>query len=191
MKKYYKINNQNFKNNKDIISGVTTDIEFDKWLNYETDEEKNKKKYLLSLDIEKLDNNQIEELKIYNEQDIYSQIINKYTYNIEECTKEECDAAIEYICSHSLDSIINNKIKEEDKKLADNKVTKMFLYMNKRELSDFINSYNNQNFKNINIIDAYIYHQVSVLYNKMIEQEEKVSNNIIKKLFFKKIKASC
>ena len=195
MKKYYRLNNQNFKNNSNIISGVTTDIEFDKWLSYESDEYKKRKLELLSLDIERLDNKQIEELKKYNEDSIYSRVINKYTYDVDSCTHKEYNAAVEYICSHSLDDLINRRISKEDKKIGDDKFNTMFLYMNKNNLLNFINNYTNQNFKDISIIDAYVYHKALNLYAKLVEQEDKKSKNsngLIKRLlFFKKQKASC
>lgn len=193
MKEYHKLYNQNFKNNKDILSGVTTDIEFDKWLSYETEEEKQRKNYLRFLDIK--NNNQINELKKYEDEEKLSKIINKFTYNVEECNNEEYNTALEYIYSQSIEKLIERKIDEKTKKEADIEITRMFIYMGEKDLSNYIDSFTNQNFKDISIKDAYKYHQALILYKTLIEQEEKKerkNNNIFRKiLFLKKEKASC
>ena len=164
------------------IFGVTKDMEFRKWLNYESNEEKEKKE-LFSINFENLTLNQIEELKIYNEEKIYSNLFNKYEFNTKECNYEDYLMIYNYMNTHSIEALMAKKLTQKEIEIANNKVMELFLQLNKDQINEYLLSFNTLNnpdeYYNMNIIDAYIFHRLGNIYleNKIIPVNDLINSN--------------
>ena len=169
--------------NKPLFN-VTTDMEFAKWLDYETQEDINKINYLLSLPIEKLTNEQVEDLKIYNERKVYSKLFSKYAYHLQDCSNEEYIEVYNYMKTHSIEELMNNKLTKEEIEKSNIKIVEIIIGLSKNEIYKYLNDFNTTNdidaYKNMNIIDSYIFHHLSSLLaiNKVFSFIDKVGTDI-------------
>lgn len=165
------------------LFNVTPDMEFAKWLDYKSIEEQNRIDYLSKLSIEELTNNQIEELKFFNEQKIYSRLLNKYAYNLNECSNDEYFLACTYMKTHSIDDLMNNKLTLLEQKIAKDKIYELYNKLSTKDILNYLNSFNTSNdinaYKNMNIIDSYIFHYLSnlVIDNKITIIDSTMINN--------------
>ena len=158
------------------LYSVTSDMEFAKWLKYETVEEKN----ILALPIETLTLDQIEELKKINERRIYSRIFNKYAYNLEECSNEEYIVVYDYMKTHFIEDLMEERLTPLELSYAKDKIAKIYISFDSKQLNSYLDSFNTVNdkdaYKNMDIIDSYIFHYLSKTF---IESKMKSTNNTI------------
>ena len=166
-----------------LLYNVSVDMEFAKWLGYENKNIKERKKYLLSLSIEELNKKQIEELKEYNEEIIYSNLLNKYAYHLEECSDEEYTLCAIYINTHSIEELMKSKLSNDEIKYCNEVITKLFMNTNKSELNEYLMSFNTlydiNAYKNMSMLDSYIFHQLSklLIQNNIISINDQINNS--------------
>ncbi len=176
------------------LFNVTLDMEFAKWLSYENNDENERRKYLLSLNIEELTKDQIEELKIYNNEKIYSRLFNKYAYNIEELSDEEYIEVCNYMNTHSIEDLMNSKLNKDELIILRDKIVELYASLNKNDLYNYLINYNTLNdinsYKNMSIYDSFIFHYLANVYiENNITNINQIMNNDSKIYVFNNLKS--
>ena len=157
-----------FKNKKNLMSLY---LEYYALINYKSNYDIERKKQLLSLNIEKLSRLEIEELKKYNEDEIYSKVFTRY-FNHETNSIRSDQLLIEdYIKFNDLDDIAKRKFTQKELKLCDEQVKKLSL-LSEEQIKEYINRYNIDiiNSDDINVFDLYICYK---LRKKILENKNK------------------
>lgn len=165
-----KINNNENEIKNSSFFNIPLEVEFEKWLNYIPDFEKRRKDFLYSIPIKKLSFNEFEELKLYQEQDIYSKIFeNNYT-------EKENTLLHNYMNSHSIFELMNSKLTKNEIEFCKARINEIILNYSENELIKYLNNFTIEKYKNMNIIDAYIFHHIANFYKNNFLNKQKNKN---------------
>ena len=142
---------------------IRKDIELVKFLSYFVNDKCNRINHLLSKDIMLLSNSEYEEIRKYK---MY-EILNKYVYDIKNCTPMEYKYVCAYLYEYDTYELIKDIFSKEERLEINKTATLLTNELSLQELSNFLNSFNtNTNLDKYNSLDiknAYLLH---ILQNK-------------------------
>lgn len=134
------------------------ELEWIKWLSYESKREKQIKRKLNNKNVSELSLEDKEMLIKYQQYDRMKDLIIKYV-NME-CTKDEILQTYDFLATHSISNLMLDKLTNEELKTAKDKL-KEFANKNTKELYKIIDDvFDNDRYKELSMIDAYVIHQL-------------------------------
>ncbi len=150
---------------RNFLSNITPDIEFEKWLNYESELEKERYSYLNSLPTDQLSREEVKELEELQEQKEYALLFTKYAYHIETCSEKEYLFVYSYMIEHPLLTLMQKKLTKEELTLANNKLKKLLTTLSSQELYEYLTHYIIA-YQDLSMSEAYILNRLSFIYSK-------------------------
>lgn len=163
------------ENSNNFLLNVSIYMEYAKILEYSSDYDIKRKEYLLSLNIEEYTHNQIEELKKFNEEKSYFKKFNRYIENAKDLIKEDLVLIKDYIKNNKLDDIYKRKLTKKEFISCEKKIKQIVNNYTNEQILDVLLSYNTfdiNNYKNMSITDAYIFHKLKEKYLQNLNNQK-------------------
>lgn len=140
-----------------IISNVSPDIEWAKWLSYEPEFEKKRIEYFDSIKVSKLSYEELQEASRYNRNKIFARLFK--IYGTSECSKEDYMKVYDYMCNESIEELMLSKLTSEELKYARQEVTRLS-EVSKEQLSAKVKD-DQEKYEQLSMVDSYILHLIS------------------------------
>ncbi len=152
---------------------IRKDIELVKFLSYFVNDKCDRINHLLSKDITLLSNSEYEEIRKYK---MY-EILNKYVYDIKNCTPMEYKYACAYLYEYDIYELIKDIFSKEERLEINKTATLITEELSLEELSEYLNSFNtNTNldkYNSLEIKDVYLLHILQNKHRVLCEEEHK------------------
>ena len=142
-----------------VIGNISPDVEWIKWLSYDSEFEKKRIEYLNSKKISELSYEELEEAIRYRRNKIYSRLFKIYGTN--ECSEEDYMKVYDYMCNESIEELMLKKLTSEELRYARQEITRLSK-VPKEQLSDKVNEEQKlEKYEQLSMVDSYILHIIS------------------------------
>ncbi len=156
-----------------------SETEWNKWLNYIPEFQKERIEYLSNKKAGELTSSEIEELHIL-QKELKMSSISKI-YGEEEMNKSDAIEYVDYSTQSQLDSLIKNKLTEEEYQHAVEKSNQLTNDLSYKELLEYCREQEKQ-FSDLSMIDLFVFRRVSIVVNAISNKitGERIANAIKK-----------
>lgn len=142
-----------------IFGNISPDIEWNKWLSYESEFEKKRIEYLDSKRVSELSYEEIEEAANYNRNKIFAELFK--IYGTSECSNEDYMRVYDYMCNESIEELMLKKLTSEELKYAKEEITRLSK-VSKEQLSAKVKDEQiREKYEQLLMVDSYILHIIS------------------------------
>lgn len=142
-----------------VIGNISPDVEWIKWLSYESEFEKNRIEYLNSKKISELSYEELEEAISYRRNKIYGRLFK--IYGTSECSEEDYMKVYDYMCNESIEKLMLKKLTSEELQYARQEITRLSK-VPKEQLSAKVNEKQIlEKYEQLSMVDSYILHIIS------------------------------
>lgn len=142
-----------------VIGNISPDVEWIKWLSYESEFEKNRIEYLNSKKISELSYEELEEVISYRRNKIYGRLFK--IYGTSECSEEDYMKVYDYMCNESIEKLMLKKLTSEELRYARQEITRLSK-VPKEQLSAKVNEEQIlEKYEQLSMVDSYILHIIS------------------------------
>ena len=165
-----------------VIDNIKPDIEWLKWLSYESEYEKNKMELLNSKKISELSYEELIEICRYRKNKIMAELFQKYRTG--KCSEAEYLKVYDFMCNESLEELMLSKLTKEELHYAKQEIARLSK-LSKEQLSTKIKEeQQREKYEQLSMVDSYILHLISnfnyaqsladfnILLNHQLEQNE-------------------
>ncbi len=149
-----------------MFGSVKPTMEWIKWLSYESDREKNKKRILYSKCFNELTMEEKNEIFKFNDLDRMKSLFLKYSGG--KCSKEEFLEVYDYM-GNSIEELMDNKLSKEELEYVKEKIEEIQKLSNE-EIKVIIEEYES-NYKMLSMVYAYILHYMYKIYKQRLDLE--------------------
>lgn len=137
-----------------IFGNISPDIEWIKWLSYESEFEKKRIEYLDSKRVSELSYEELEEAIGYRKNKIFAELFK--IYGTSECFQEDYMKVYDYMCNESIE-----KLTSEELKYAREEITRLSK-VSKEQLSAKVKDEQiREKYEQLSMVDSYILHIIS------------------------------
>ena len=142
-----------------IFGDISPDIEWNKWLSYESEFEKNWIEYLDSKRVSELSYEELEEAIGYRKNKIFVELFK--IYGTSECFQEDYMKVYDYMCNESIEKLMLKKLTSEELKYAREEITRLNK-VSKEQLSVKVKYEQiREKYEQLSMVDSYILHVIS------------------------------
>lgn len=141
------------------IHNVSPDIEWFKWLSYESEFERERIRYFDSKKVSELSYEELEEATRYNKNKVFSRLFKLYRTN--ELSNEDRIKVYDYMCNESIENLMLSKLTKEELRYANEEIERLSK-ISKDELREKVKREQNEDeYERLSMIDSYILHVIS------------------------------
>ena len=142
-----------------IFGNISPDIEWIKWLSYESEFEKKRIEYLDSKRVSELSYEELEEAIGYRKNKIFAELFK--IYGTSECSQEDYMKVYDYMCNESIEKLMLKKLTSEELKYAREEITRLSK-VSKEQLSAKVKDEQiREKYEQLSMVDSYILHIIS------------------------------
>ena len=139
-----------------IFGNISPDIEWNKWLSYESEFEKKRIEYLDSKRVSELSYEELEEAIGYRKNKIFAELFK--IYGTSECFQEDYMKVYDYMCNESIEKLMLKKLTSEELKYAREEITRLSK-VSKEQLSAKVKDEQiREKYEQLSMVDSYILH---------------------------------
>ncbi len=157
-----------------ILEGITPSIEWQKWLSYEPDFEKNRIEYLETKKESELSHEETNELNFYRRNKFFADMFK--LYNTKKCNLSEYMLVYDFMSNESIEKIMLSKLTNEELEYAKKEINRLN-EIPEKELSIKVNEGKNLAvYEKLSIVDSYILHVIANI--DFVRCNENLNNEI-------------
>lgn len=187
MKRQYKENDELFETlcNDDYIytcvpvfgeGNIPVDIEWIKWLSYESEYEKKKIEYFNSKEVSELSEEELEEKNRYERNRTFARLFK--IYGTSEISKKDSMKVFDYMRTESIEKLMLSKLTSEELQYAKQEITRLSEVSDKQLRDRVIEDQKPERYEQLSMVDAYILHKISEInYDKIMTHFQKAMDD--------------
>lgn len=172
-----------------ILGGITPSIEWQKWLSYEPDFEKNRIEYLESKKESELSHEETNELNFYKRNKLFAKLFK--IYDAKKCTPSEYMLVYDFMSNESIEKLMLSKLTSEELEYAKKEINRLS-EIPEKELSIKVNEEKNlEIYEKLSMVDSFILHVIAnidfVRNNKKLNEKinyQIEENNVMRQRSF-------
>ena len=151
-----------------IVSNISPDVEWLKWLSYEPEFEKRRIEYLNSKTNSKLSDEELKEVNKYRKNKLFAKLFK--IYGTSKCSEKEYMMVYDYMCTESINNLMISKLTSCELQYAKNEINRLSK-IPKEELDKKITrEEKTEIYKQLSMVDSYIFHFISnIKYNRNMD----------------------
>ena len=143
----------------DLLGTISPDMEWLKWLSYESEFEKKRIEYFDSKKVSELSLEELEEASIYSRNKFFSRLFK--LYGTKECSEEDYARVYNYMCNESIEKLMLSKLTSEELQYAKQEIMRL-IKISEEELSAKIEEEQKpEKYNQLSMVDSYILHLIS------------------------------
>ena len=143
------------------VEELLPELEWKKWLSYETNFEKERKAKLFQKKSGELTLEELKEICKYKRSNIFAKLLDFYQKGT--CSKDEELLISDFMSNHSIEEIMMAKLTYEELEFANQEITRLNK-ISKQELKERIES-KKEEYDTLSMVDSYILHRIISNFN--------------------------
>ena len=142
-----------------VVGNIAPDVEWRKWLSYESEFEKNRIRILEARKNSELSFEEVEELRKYRRNRMFAELFR--LYEIRKCSYEEYMMVYDFMCTESIEELMLNKLSLDELSYAKDEIVRLSK-VSKEDLEFKVKEAQKiENYDKLSMVDAYILHVIS------------------------------
>ena len=155
-----------------VVGNIAPDVEWRKWLSYESEFEKNRIKMLETRKNSELSFEEVEELRKYRRNRMFAELFR--LYEIRKCSYEEYMMVYDFMCTESIEELMLSKLSLDELSYAKDEIVRLSK-VSKEDLEFKVKEAQKiENYDKLSMVDAYILHVISnIKYARNMSDSDK------------------
>ena len=144
-----------------VVGNIAPDVEWRKWLSYESEFEKNRIKMLETRKNSELSFEEVEELRKYRRNRMFAELFR--LYEIRKCSYEEYMMVYDFMCTESIEELMLSKLSSSELSYAKDEIVRLSK-VSKEDLEFKVKEAQKiENYDKLSMVDAYILHVILMI----------------------------
>ena len=153
------------------MGNISPDIEWMKWLSYETEFEKKRMEYLDSKKVSELSMEEAKEVSMYKKNKLLAKLFP--IYGTKECSVEDYMKVYDFMCQESIEKFILSKLTSEELQYAKQEISRLCKVPTEELRAKVIEEKRVENYEKLSMVDAYILHIIlNVHYERCVSEAD-------------------
>ena len=144
---------------KSVMDNISPDIEWLKWLSYESEFEKKRIEYFDSKKVSELSYEELEEASRYSRNKVFSRLFK--IYGTDECSEEDHMRVYDYMCNESIEELMLSKLSSEELQYAKQEITSLSIAPTEQLRAMVSDMQKPEIYEQLSMVNSYILHIIS------------------------------